>query len=292
MLKKNLILFSIFSLNILFAQPNTDVYLFDIENTDKGLVLSDMINISNNPGYDNQPSFTYENRLLYAGNNDGQIDIALYNLETKSNSWLNSKTEGGEYSPQKLPIGDDVVAVRLDPDGLQRLYAYNKNYDSPKMIFEELAVAYFFFYTNNSVVSAVLGDDSLDLVISNLAEKTHDTLLVDVGRSIHGVPYGKSVSYTAINEEKNHDLYLLDIDGDLESYFVCQLPIGVEDYTWLNETQIIIGSRNKLYIYDTMEDSEWKEVASLEEYNISNITRLAVSPEGTKLALVGEPLTK
>ena len=115
---------------------------------------------------------------------------------------------------------------------------------------------------------------------------------MDVGRSIHKVPFKKSISYTAINEEKNHDLYLLDIDGNLESYFVCQLPIGVQDYIWLNETQILIGSKNKLYVYNTLDIQEWKEVASLEDYQIANITRLAVSPKGTKLAVVGEPLTK
>ncbi len=45
-------------------------------------------------------------------------------------------------------------------------------------------------------------------------------------------------------------------------------------------------------MYDTMGKTEWIEVASLEEYNISNITRLAVSTESTRLALVGEPINK
>ena len=153
-------------------------------------------------------------------------------------------------------------------------------------------VAYFHFYTNNILVSAVLGENTLDLVVSNLQEKTNDTLLIDVGRSIHRVPNSKYVSYTALNEEKNHDLYLLEIDGDLESYFVCQLPIGVEDYTWLNDTQILIGSRNKLYVYDTMENEDWIEVADLSLFKIKDISRLSVSPKGSKLAIVGEPIKK
>jgi hypothetical protein len=93
-----------------------------------------------------------------------------------------------------------------------------------------------------------------------------------------------------VNEEKNHDLYILDIDEDRESYFVCQLPIGIQDYAWFNEDQIIIGSRNKLYIYDILEAPEWREWISLEEFQISNITRLAVSPNGTMIAVVAEPV--
>ena len=282
-------IFLVFDLN---AQINTEVYLFDIDTANGKVELKNMRNVSNNEGYDNQPSFIYEETLLFSGNNKGQTDIALYDIQNSKRSWLNKSTTGGEYSPQKLPIGEDVASVRLDTNGLQRLYLYNQSYKEPKLILNDLQVAYFFFYTANLVVSAVLGNDDLDLVISDISEKKNDTLLVNVGRSIHGVPYQKYVSYTAVNNEKNHDLYLFDIDGDMESYFVCQLPIGVQDYTWLNEDQIIIGRRNKIFVYDLLEDSEWREWASLEGYDFTNITRLAVSPEGTKLALVAELLNK
>jgi len=289
MFKNLFLLATLLSISVFYSQSNTEVFLFDINATEDGVELSNITNVSNNPGYDNQPSFIYEDVLLYAGNNEGQTDIVYYNIKEKTYSWFHKKTNGGEYSPQKLPLGDNIAAVRLDPDGLQRLYFYNSSKEKPEMVIDGLAVAYFHFYTNNMLVSAVLSGNKLDLVLSNLYEKKNDTLLVDVGRSIHGVPYSKYVSYTALNEEKNHDLYLLEIDGDLESYFVCQLPVGIQDYTWLNDTQILIGSRDKLYIYDTMENSDWKEIADLSEYNIKDITRLAVSPEGSKLAVVGEP---
>ena len=292
MIKNIILLAALFSINVFYSQSNTEVYLFDINPGEEGLTLSNMTNVSNNPGYDNQPSFIYEDVLLFAGNNKGQTDIMHYIIKEKKYSWFHKKTAGGEYSPQKLPLGNDIAAVRLDPDGLQRLYFYNSSEEKPRMAVTDLAVAYFHFYNNNILVSAVLGENTLDLVVSNLKEKTNDTLLIDVGRSIHRVPNSKYVSYTALNEEKNHDLYLLEIDSDLESYFVCQLPIGVEDYTWLNDTQILIGSRNKLYVYDTMENEDWIEVADLSLFKIKDISRLSVSPKGSKLAIVGEPIKK
>ena len=39
------------------AQTDTDIYLFDLTHTDDGWSLTNPINISNNEGYDNQPSF-------------------------------------------------------------------------------------------------------------------------------------------------------------------------------------------------------------------------------------------
>ena len=41
-----------------FAQPATDVYLFGLKAVDNLLTVSNPVNISNNRGYDNQPSFT------------------------------------------------------------------------------------------------------------------------------------------------------------------------------------------------------------------------------------------
>jgi Tol biopolymer transport system component len=284
----------IFTIAILFgltlsAQTNTEVFLFDIDTSNGKAVLKNMRNVSNNEGYDNQPSFLHEDLLLFSGNNEGQTDIALYDIASGKRSWLNRKTPGGEYSPQKLPLSDEVAAVRLDTNGLQRLYYYHPETKKIGLVLDDLQVAYYHFYTENDLVSAVLGINELDLVISDIHEKSNDTIVKNVGRSIQGVPYQKYVSYTVINEEKNHDLYIIDMDGDRDSYFVCQLPIGIQDHSWLDEYRIIIGSNSKLYIYDTLEDPNWKEWFSLKDYGINNITRISVSPNGKKIALVGEP---
>jgi len=281
---------SLLNLTVLISQPDTEVYLFDIDTSNGETALMNMRNVSNSEGYDNQPSFIFEEKLLYSGNNEGQTDIAEYDIESGTRSWFNKTTSGGEYSPQKLPIGNEVAAVRLDTNGLQRLYFYHTDTKESRLALEDLQVAYFHFYTSNTLVSAVLGLNELTLVISDIHDQTNDTIVTNVGRSIHGVPYQKFVSYTVVNEEKNHDLYIIDIDGDRESYFVCQLLIGIQDYTWLDEFRIVIGSNSKLYVYDTLEDPEWREWYSMDEYKIANITRLAVSPKGNKIAIVAEPI--
>lgn len=273
----------------LIAQMNTEVYLCDIKSEYGGLITYNFQNISNNEGYDSQPSFASNNQVLFAGNKAGQTDIALYNISKKTKNWLNKTTEGGEYSPIQIPGSNSKVsAVRLDTDGLQRLYLYDNTSEETPELIEGLQVAYYNFYNAETIIAAVLSDDNLDLVFSDLKEKRIDTFVRNVGRSIHRVPNSKTMSYTSVNEEKNQDLYLLDMETR-ESFFVCQLPIGIQDYAWLNDSQVLIGSGNKLYIYDTFLNSDWKEVADLSDYNIRDITRLAVSPDGQKLSLVAVP---
>lgn len=274
----------------LLAQPNTEVYLFDLSHSEEGINLSNMVNVSNNPDYDSQPSFISEETLLYARNNEGQTDISYFSIKENKHSWVNIKTDGGEYSPQKIPESSNIAAVRLDTTGLQRLYTYDSKTKTSTLLIENLQVAYYSFYDSGKILSSVLSNNQLDLVLSNLTEKTNDTLVLNVGRSIHKVPNTKeTMSYTSVNEEKNYDIFQLDLKS-LESFFVAQLPIGIQDHIWSDEATLLIGSRDKLFLLDLFGNGDWKQVADLSEYNIKNITRLALSPDGTKLALVAEPI--
>jgi hypothetical protein len=274
----------------LYAQTNTDVFLFNIESEYGGLTVFNIQNISANEGYDSQPSFMDNDQILFAGTNKGQTDIALYTISEKTKTWFNQPSLGGEYSPISIPKSSTKVsAVRLDPDGLQRLYAYDREVKTSTELIKGLQVAYYTFHDDKTIVASVLSGDKLDLVISNLRTKKTDTILLNSGRSIQNIPDSNSISYTAVNEEKNQDIYLLQM-SDYESFFVCQLPVGVQDYTWLNDSQILIGSGNKLYLYDTFLNEDWKEVADLSQYKIKDISRMAVSPDGKKLALVAESL--
>lgn len=286
-MKKFLFVFALLAVQHIFAQNNTEVYVVEISPAYEGLQLLNLQNVSNNDGYNNQPSFSSNETLVFAGNNEGQSDIAIYNFDTKTKKWFNQKTEGGEFSPQKFNANKDVAAVRLDNDGLQRLYRYNFETGNSSEMIENLQVAYFAFYNDQKILATVLNGDAMDLVLIDLASKTSDTIFRNAGRSLQKVPKTNSMSYSLVNEEGNLDLYLLDMDS-YESFFVTELPIGIKDYTWLNDTQILIGSGNKLYMYDTLGDSEWTRVASLEEYGLKNISRMAVSPNGKKLALVAE----
>lgn len=53
------------SFSSLIAQSNTEVYLFDLKKNNNSFELSNQRNISNNEGYDNQPSFYNDNIVLF-----------------------------------------------------------------------------------------------------------------------------------------------------------------------------------------------------------------------------------
>jgi hypothetical protein len=132
--------------------------------------------------------------------------------------------------------------------------------------------------------------NALDLVVSNLKNKTNDTLITNVGRSIHKIPLLNAMSYTVVNEEKNHEIYMLEMDEKLESFFICQLPTGIQDYVWLNDSVILIGSGSKLYKYDMYGKQEWEIYSDFNPKGIKNITRLALSQDLKRIAYSAEPI--
>ncbi len=292
MLKHLLILTILLSFIDNYSQSNTEIFLMDLEYSETDFIISNFRNISNNEGYDSQPSFYNNETILYARTNKESTDIAKHYFLNEFFVWANYATIGGEYSPQRIPISSNISGVRLDTTGLQRLYTYSSENRTSTLLIENLQVAYYSFYDSNTILSSVLSDNKLDLVLTNLSEKTNDTLVLNVGRSIHKVPNTKeTMSYTSVNEEGNLDVFQLDLKS-LDSFFVTQLPIGVQDHIWLNETTLLIGSRDKLFLLDLFGNGDWKQIADLSEYNLKDITRLAISPDGKKLAIVGDISTK
>jgi len=123
-MKKLALLVLLSSVYSLFAQPNTNIYLYDIVEKSGKISFENMRAISDQNGYENQPSFYDKNTLLFVADRNGQTDIVKYNINERSYKWVTNTPGGSEYSPNRIPDSDDISAVRLDTTGLQRLYRY------------------------------------------------------------------------------------------------------------------------------------------------------------------------
>ncbi len=272
-------------ITLIYSQTPTEVYLFELSKVNDQYSLSNPINISNNPGYDNQPSFMKNGRqVLFASTRNQQTDIVSYNIRTKKKKWL-TNTEGGEYSPLQIRSSNTFSAIRLDPDGYQRLYSYSMYSGKSTELVKDLKIGYHGWVGRDELVSFVLGEP-FTLQHSNI--KTGENTILDetIGRSIHKLPKSGRVAYIS----KKQTPWTINTIGlktrSIET--MIQTLDGSEDFAVTHSGVLIMGKGSVLYNFDPYNHQDWVKIADLSDYGLDGITRLAISPKADKIVIVVE----
>ena len=269
------------------AQPNTDVYVFDLNIENNKVGLSNPKNISNNEGYDNQPSFLNDTSVLFASTRSDQTDIRLFNIEAGSiSSWISDTPTGSEYSPLKIPNKNAVSAIRLDLDGLQRLYKYDIKTGNSKPILKNQKVGYHVWYSEDILVTTVLVENRMDLVVSNLKDKTNYTFQKNVGRSLSKIPNTDLISFISKEGNSWQIKSLNPITGVTKK--IVNTFKKSEDICWLKDGSILTGDGKSILRIHPKTDVQWEPIQYFKEEEINNITRIAVSENSKRLAFVAE----
>lgn len=271
---------------ISFCQSNTDVFLFNLVSNNNSIKVANGTNISNNEGYDNQPSFLNNDRILYSSTRNGQTDIAQYFSSYKSKVWINL-TEGSEYSPLKIPNKNEVSAVRLDKDGKQRLYRYNLSNGQSSELIQDLVVAYYTWFNEETIVSAVIEDQQLNLFATNISAGISKKYATNVGRSFHKIPNSNLISFISKENENQWQIKSINPDTGVTK-LIANTMEGVEDICWLNNKTILSGRGTKLYKLTLNKDNNWVEISDFSSLGITSITRITVNSSMDKLAIAAD----
>lgn len=264
-----------------YSQPETEVYLADFLEGDNPEIINPK-NISNNPGYDNQPSFWGDSKsLLYSRTVNGQTEIARYFVESGNTEIITNTPQGGEYSPTQMPDGR-ISSIRLDTTGLQLLYAYNLN-GNPQVLVPELVIGYHAWISDGEIVTFVLGDPATMQLVNT---KTSQAKVVaeNIGRSLHKIPNSGSFSYV---DKSGEEWLIKSMNPETEETLnIAKTLAGSEDYCWTPSGVLIMGRGSKLYFFSDEED--WQEFADLASNGVAQITRVSVSPDGRMIAIAGQ----
>jgi len=271
---------------VAISQSNTELFLFDLKVDGNQIDITNGKNISNNEGYDNQPSFQYENTILFASTRNEQTDIVSYSTNNGSKKWLTDTKQGSEYSPTSIPTTKDFSAIRLDTTGKQLLYRYRGKKSVP--IDDYLKIGYHVWYRPDILVSFVLGEPN-ELVVSYLKKKTNTTVDTNIGRSLHNIPNTDLISYISKKNDAWEIRSLHPEMGNTEK--ITNTIPNVEDMCWLNDGSILMGKGNILYRFDPKKDTEWKIIKLFDKEKIDNITRITVNKPNNKIVIVAEPET-
>lgn len=265
------------------AQTNTEIYVFDLNKSDNSYTLSNPINISENEGYDSQPYFLPNSEeILFSSNRNGQTDFLKYNLTTNKKDWY-INTSASEYSPTLTPDNKSISYIKLEENGTQLLWFYNIDTQIETILIPDLKIGYHVWFDKNTIVSFVLGEPQT-LQITHLDTQKHQIIDSSIGRSLHKIPHKNLISFVSKKDDQWNIYYLNPMDDSMK--LITEIPFKTEDLTWIPDGNLLVSFQDSIYLYDLNETKSWKEIVSLKSFNLNGVTRLAVSPNGKKIAIV------
>jgi len=269
-----------------FAQPATEVYLLDIKRDGNSFSIAtnaNLVNISNNEGYDNQPSFIEKlNAVAYVSSrNKKPTDVFLYDLATAKTQQFTNNSQA-EYSPKITPDGEFISVVKDVDQNLTRI-----SFDglvTEKLYTSKDSIGYYCWLNQSEIAAFTLSKPKVTLKSIHIKNKTEKYLTDSIGRSLYQYRNG-----IVICQKLKKANYVSSIDKKGAINQLIELPKNTEDF-YLTSDGLLFSSNESSLVYCNLQSKTktWNELANLAAMGISKIFRLAVNQDKTKLVFVSE----
>ena len=272
------------------APPATDIYVADLRTSHRTVSVGTPTNVTARPGYDNQPCFLPDGRaFLYTSARDSQTDIYRYDLGRKASVQVTATRES-EYSPTPLPNGKGFSVIRVEADSTQRLWAFDLDGAGARLVLDSIKpVGYHAWADDHTLVLFVLGTPSTLQIADSRSPAALGTVIArDIGRSLQKIPGRAAVSFVQRDSVNGSWLEAVDAATRRVTKLV-KTPAGADFFVWTREGIVLTASGTALYQWDPRTGGDWTKVADLAAFGLTNLTRLAVSPRGDRIALVAVP---
>jgi tricorn protease-like protein len=268
------------------AQPATDIFVFDLDVTKDKITIRNPKNITAKQGYDNQPFFHPEMPLLYfvSANTEARTDIFEYNLKSGQTKKI-TDTHDKEYSPTVTPDKQFLSCILQTDSGAQDLVKYPINGGTPTPLIQNKVVGYHTWANAKQVVVFTL-PQPFKLEVVNLESGQSLTVAEGIGRSIHKIPGKEAISFVKKISDTEVEIQMLNMTS-MTTSTVTKSPDGKEhDMVWTSDGKIFMSVDKGLFFIDPGKSFEWKPIIIESGISIATITRMAVSPDGKKIAIV------
>ena len=270
--------------------PPSDIFIIDVRKKDGELKLGQPKKITDFVGYNNQPFFMPDGHtILYTSFRDMQTDIYRYDIRTGQTTQVTNTPES-EYSPTLMPDGKNISVVRVEADGkTQRLWKFPLAGGAPSVILENVKpVGYHHWIDDHTLALFILGAAGKPntLQIVDIRTGKSEVIVENPGRIIRRIPNQSNFSFVHKVANDHWEIKAFDFRVHTSSSLIATLP-GVEDYAWLPDGKLLMAKDSKIFAVVPLTSAKWTEVANYLIAGVTKITRIAVSPSGNRIAIVG-----
>lgn len=265
------------------AQGGTDIWVAPFSDIAGRVSVGRPVNVTRRAGYDNQPAFTPDGStiLFTSTRGDGQADIWRVPVTGGAHVRVTRSDPESEYSATPMPGQDGFSAIRVERDSTQRLWRFNYDGTGAALVLRALRpVGYHVWIGDATLGTFVLGSPNALVLVDPRTEKA-DTLARDIGRALVRVPGRDAFTFLQVGKDTN---WISEVDVRTRTIRrIAPSPVGSDYHLWTPSGQLIasVGTGLMIRVSD-----RWDVLADFAERGIADVTRLALSPRGDRLAFV------
>lgn len=267
-----------------FAQmPVTDIHFIKLRKEGDSLLATKCMSISPQTGYNNQPSFSLDEKSIYfsSSGNSKQTEIWCFDLRKKKTRQV-TYSAISEYSPQEIQAGY-IHAVTVEADSSQKIHLVDATTGLHQQVLNIDSVGYYCFLNQDSLVYYKLTEPhSLRLYsISGNSEVWLGDLPARGFKAInrHALIY-------ALKDSGHFEIMIYDFALQ-KAKTVTFCSTESEDYFWHSELGILRSEKSKIYRWNTRYSS-WDPLLDLSSFGIKTITRFAFDKNLKHLVVINK----
>ena len=261
----------------------TEVWLGPLDMAEGRFVVGEMKNISNHPGYDNQPAFEADGKsVLFSSEVDGVAETGLgiqavrYDVGTGRITKL-TKVRG--FSP--TPDARNIMTLR---EGTVWLYDLERN--RSRALLPEVKTAGYFTRMNDEQWILFMNEEQRHIAIWD--GRTLNRIVPNAVTAPYRIPGEQAVTFVT-QEGDAKKLMRMELDGARASV-LATIPFKTGGHhAWTSRGTLLMASGNTIHEWNPAKPDEWPVVHRFREHALQGITRIALSPAGDRIAVVSVP---
>ena len=273
-------------LAVLSAQgrPSTDIWTATLDG--RGVPhVGRAVNLTNRTGYDNQPSFTSDGGaiLFTVIDGSGPSDIWRIDLKTLARTNVTNTAVESEYSATPMPDGASFSTIRVEADSTQLLWKFPlQGGGTPSILIEKLKVGYHVWASDVTLGLFVLGSPAT-LQIADARTGTAEVVASDIGRALQKIPGRAAISYLQHGKDGP---WITEYDVVArQAKQIARAPEKADYHIWTRDGVLLTAGGSRIFAWV---DGRWDVAADIGADGVRNISRLAISAKGDRLAFVAE----
>ena len=276
------------------AQINdSEVWVGSLEMSSGRFMVSNLTNISKHPGYDNQPAFFPDGRLVFTSQ-IAVLDETGHAVQAVVRDFANgiSTPVPGALGFSPTPASDG--SLMLLRDGHVILHDAS---GKESQLTETKDAGYFTRFDELTWV-LYMNDKQRRIVIYDPKTKALDTMALGSITAPFRIPGKRAVSFVAVEPFPAPEgtappraLFLRQLNlDDRHVTTLASIPFPTSgSHVWTSRGTLLIASGHTIYEWNPAKPGDWRSAATFNDPDLQGLTRIAISPRGDRIALVSTP---